>query len=149
MVKEITLKKCLGIVICLSISLAMTITPDFVFNTTDDAYAATGGRPKVKKRGPGGRQLFDKYCITCHKYMGQGGHSEGGWGKNLRKTPLPREMLFATIKHGRTALGMPAFSGDFSDDNLYTITDFILGELRCKEPPETSEEWKLGCEAHD
>jgi mono/diheme cytochrome c family protein len=126
-------------------ALAILTTADIAMDLSSDALAATGGRPKIKKMGPGGRQLFDRYCILCHKYMGQGGHSEGGWGKNLRKTMLPREALFATIKYGRTQLGMPAFEGDFTDANLYVITDFILGELRCKEPPETSIEWEIGC----
>jgi len=149
MLDRIVFKKLISLSISGLIAIAMTLTIDIAFDVAEETHAATGGRPKIKKRGPGGRQLFDKYCITCHKYMGQGGHSEGGWGKNLRKTPLPREVLFATIKYGRTALGMPAFEGDFSDQNLYTITDFILGELRCKDPAESSEEWKLGCEPND
>ncbi|MDA0831015.1 MAG: cytochrome c [Proteobacteria bacterium] len=143
MVKKTLLKRTMAEVIGSMVALSLLVTLDISFNVTNTAHAE---RPKIKKRGPGGRQLFDRYCITCHKYMGQGGHSEGGWGKNLRKTPLPREMLMATIKYGRTQLGMPAFEGNFSDANLYIMTDFILGELRCKEPPEESLEWKIGCQ---
>lgn len=145
MVKKTLFKRAITGLIGSFMTLSLMLTLDVTTEVTNTAQAE---RPKIKKRGPGGRQLFDRYCITCHKYMGQGGHSEGGWGKNLRKTPLPREMLMATIKYGRTALGMPAFEGDFSDDNLYVITDFILNELRCKEPLEDSLEWKIGCQEH-
>jgi mono/diheme cytochrome c family protein len=139
------IKRTMAGVIGSLIAMSLVLCIDISFDTIQTVEAA---RPKIKKRGPGGRQLFDRYCITCHKYMGQGGHSEGGWGKNLRKTLLPREMLMATIKYGRTQLGMPGFEGDFSDDNLYVMTDFILGELRCKEPREQSIEWKIGCQDH-
>ncbi len=139
------IKRTMAGVIGSLIAMSLVLCVDISFDTIQTVAAA---RPTIKKRGPGGRQLFARYCITCHHYMGQVGHREGGRRKNLSNTVLPREMLLSTINYGLPQTRMPGFEGDVSDDNLYVMTDFILGELRCKEPREQSIEWKIGCQDH-
>ncbi len=91
-----------------------------------------GGRPKIVVPRVSGRELFQK-CVLCHKYDGRGGHSEGGWGADLRQTPLTREQLIIIIKYGRQAKGMPPFQGIYDDEKIATLADFILEDLRLPE----------------
>lgn len=90
------------------------------------------GRPKIVVPRVSGRELFQK-CVLCHKYDGRGGHSEGGWGADLRQTSLTREQLMIIIKYGRQDRGMPPFQGIYDDDKIATLADFILDDLRLPE----------------
>ncbi|NIO38892.1 MAG: hypothetical protein GTO41_01050 [Burkholderiales bacterium] len=80
-----------------------------------------------------GRKIFSEYCVLCHKYDGRGGHSEGGWGADLRQTPLTREQLIVIIAYGRQAKGMPPFKDLLEEEKIETLADFILDDLRLPE----------------
>lgn len=91
------------------------------------------GRPKIKVPRIGGRPIFSEYCVLCHKYDGRGGHSEGGWGADLRQTSLTREQLIVTIAYGREPKGMPPFKDLLESEKIETLADFILNDLRLPE----------------
>lgn len=91
------------------------------------------GRPKIKVPRIGGRPIFSEYCVLCHKYDGRGGHSEGGWGADLRQTSLTREQLIVTIAYGRQPKGMPPFKDLLEPEKIETLADFILNDLRLPE----------------
>ena len=115
--------------IALAAATFSTVTP----TTTSVAHAEEDdGRPKIVVPRVGGRELFQK-CVLCHKYDGRGGHSEGGWGADLRQTSLTREQLMIIIKYGRQAKGMPPFQGIYDDEKIETLADFILDDLRLPE----------------
>lgn len=88
------------------------------------------GRPKIKVPRASGRKIFSEYCVLCHKYDGRGGHSEGGWGADLRQTSLTREQLVVTIAYGREPKGMPPFKDLLEPEKIETLADFILDDLR-------------------
>jgi len=67
-----------------------------------------------------GQLLFKNYCISCH---------------NNNKSPFTeRQWLFGgsrneiinSIKHGRVSFGMPSFKDGLSDDQIETLTDYII-----------------------
>lgn len=93
----------------------------FVFST---ASADDDDRPIVVPRG-GGKVTFTQYCTTCHMPDGRGGQNEGGYGADLRKTPLTVDQVVVTITHGRAGKGMPAFQGLIDDENIRLVAEFI------------------------
>ncbi len=93
----------------------------------------TEERPVIKVPRAGGRLAFEKYlCITCHMPDGRGGQNEGGYGADLRVTPLNEEQIVWTIKNGRTTKGMPAFKGQIDDETLQALAEFIKRDLALK-----------------
>lgn len=93
----------------------------------------TEERPVIKVPRAGGRLAFEKYlCITCHMPDGRGGQNEGGYGADLRVTPLTEEQIVYTIREGRTAKGMPAFKGQIDDETLQQLAEFIKRDLALK-----------------
>ena len=56
---------------------------------------------------------------------GRGGQNEGGYGADLRKTPLTVDQVVVTITHGRAGKGMPAFQGLIDDENIRLVAEFI------------------------
>ena len=88
------------------------------------AMAEEDDRPKNVPRG-GGKVAFTQFCTTCHMPDGRGGQNEGGYGADLRKTPLDVDMVVHTIANGRAGRGMPAFKGLIDEENIRLVAEFI------------------------
>jgi mono/diheme cytochrome c family protein len=100
---------------------------------TATAQVETGDRPEIKIPRGGGRAAFEKHlCITCHMPDGRGGQNEGGYGADLRVTPLTEDQIVWTIKEGRTAKGMPSFKGQIDDETIRMLAEFIKRDLALK-----------------
>lgn len=97
------------------------------------AQTETEDRPVIRVPRAGGRLAFEKYlCTTCHMADGRGGQNEGGYGADLRVTPLTEEQVAWTIREGRTARGMPSFKGQIDDETIEMLAQFIKNDLRLK-----------------
>jgi mono/diheme cytochrome c family protein len=88
------------------------------------AMAEDDDRPKNVPRG-GGKVAFTQFCTTCHMPDGRGGQNEGGYGADLRKTPLDVNMVVHVIANGRAGRGMPAFKGLIDEENIRLVAEFI------------------------
>ena len=88
------------------------------------AMAEEDDRPIKVPRG-GGKVTFTQYCTTCHMPDGRGGQNEGGYGADLRKTPLDVDMVVHTITNGRAGRGMPSFKGLIDEENIRLVAEFI------------------------
>ena len=88
------------------------------------AMAEDDDRPKSVPRG-GGKVAFTLFCTTCHMPDGRGGQNEGGYGADLRKTPLDVNMVVHVITNGRAGRGMPAFKGLIDEENIRLVAEFI------------------------
>jgi mono/diheme cytochrome c family protein len=88
------------------------------------AMAEDDDRPKNVPRG-GGKVAFTQFCTTCHMPDGRGGQNEGGYGADLRKTPLDVNMVVHVITNGRAGRGMPAFKGLIDEENIRLVAEFI------------------------
>jgi len=88
------------------------------------AMAEDDDRPIKVPRG-GGKITFTQYCTTCHMPDGRGGQNEGGYGADLRKTPLDVDMVVHTITNGRGGRGMPSFKGLIDEENIRLVAEFI------------------------
>ena len=91
------------------------------------AMAEDDDRPKSVPRG-GGKVAFTQFCTTCHMPDGRGGQNEGGYGADLRKTPLDVDMVVHVITNGRGGRGMPAFKGLIDEENIRLVAEFIKDE---------------------
>ena len=91
---------------------------------TPTAMAEDDDRPKSVPRG-GGKVAFTQFCTTCHMPDGRGGQNEGGYGADLRKTPLDVNMVVHVITNGRAGRGMPAFKGLIDEENIRLVAEFI------------------------
>lgn len=100
---------------------------------TATAQTETEERPVIKVPRAGGRLAFEKFlCTTCHMPDGRGGHNEGGYGADLRVTPLNEAQIIFTIVEGRTTRGMPAFKGQIDQETLEQLARYIKEDLRLK-----------------
>ena len=88
------------------------------------AMAEDDDRPKSVPRG-GGKVAFTQFCTTCHMPDGRGGKNEGGYGADLRKTPLDVNMVVHVITNGRAGRGMPSFKGLIDEENIRLVAEFI------------------------
>ena len=88
------------------------------------AMAEDDDRPKSVPRG-GGKVAFTQFCTTCHMPDGRGGQNEGGYGADLRKTPLDVNMVVHVITNGRAGRGMPSFKGLIDEENIRLVAEFI------------------------
>ena len=69
-----------------------------------------------------GKKLFDRNCAECH------GDGTGGSGPNLTDNEWlcggSDAQIFATVSNGRPG-GMPSWSSDLKDDEIWKIIAFI------------------------
>lgn len=102
---------------------------------TADTFAQTTQeeRPVIKVPRGGGRELFTKNCVLCHKYDGRGGPSEGGYGADLRVTKLTEEEVLQVITNGRLDKGMPPFKGILDEEMIETLARFVKNDLKLKD----------------
>ena len=84
-----------------------------------------------------GAKLYGTYCSRCHGVMDM---SETAWRVRLYppapqfpKEPTDMEEFqnFYVIKHGVRWTGMPAWGGELSDDQIWTLVTYLNG---MKEP---------------
>jgi len=67
-----------------------------------------------------GKLIFEKNCTRCHGYDG----TKGYWGaKNLRKSKLDDEKLYATIANGRWI--MPSWKRKLTPDQIHAVIAYI------------------------
>ena len=82
-----------------------------------------------------GRQLYVDNCSVCHGDRGQG----SAWaGANMARPPrnftaagpeLTRELMIATVTHGRPGTAMAGFAPRLSTDDIETVVDFVRTAL--------------------
>jgi cytochrome c5 len=66
-----------------------------------------------------GAELYDIACASCH-----GPDGKGLFGTALVNTGLSKGKIKSTITRGRLRSGMPAFEGQFTDDQLEALVKF-------------------------
>lgn len=69
-----------------------------------------------------GAELYDIACAGCHGFAG-----EGLFGTALTGSGLRENKIRSTILRGRERSGMPAFDGQFTDDQLEALVSFVAG----------------------
>ncbi len=78
-----------------------------------------------------GAKLYGKYCAKCHAAMDS---SETAWRVRLYppapqfpKAPTDMEEFenFYVIKHGVRWTGMPAWSGELNDEEIWTLVTYL------------------------
>jgi len=78
-----------------------------------------------------GVELYDIACAGCHGRQG-----EGLFGTALTGAGLARGKIRSAIVRGRVRSGMPAFEGQFTDEQLRTLVDYVYGlSTGATEPP--------------
>ena len=115
--------------ICLKLLFLVMIVFGLFFKPLE---GYTEERKKIVVPRATGKNYFLKYCGTCHKGDGRGGHTEGGGAKDLRVTLLDRDQVVYVINKGRPTLGMPAFEGIIQKERIVDIADFIKTKLAIK-----------------
>jgi mono/diheme cytochrome c family protein len=108
----------------LKVVAAAALSAWVLMAVTPSAMAEEDDRPKNVPRG-GGKVAFTQFCTTCHMPDGRGGQNEGGYGADLRKTPLDVNMVVHVITNGRAGRGMPAFKGLIDEENIRLVAEFI------------------------
>jgi cytochrome c551 len=77
-----------------------------------------GGEPVVN-----GRAVFTDSCGGCHTLSAAG--TSGASGPNLDGVGLDATAIEAIVSGGRG--GMPAFSGDLSEEEIAAVAEFVAG----------------------
>lgn len=78
-----------------------------------------------------GSELYEVACAACHGVKG-----EGLFGTALADTSLRDSKIRSTIERGRLRSGMPAFDGQFSDEQMDALVGYVAGLASGKiEPP--------------
>jgi mono/diheme cytochrome c family protein len=89
------------------------------------------GRPDDVPHMPGvlmapgvidGSELYDIACAGCHGFDG-----EGLFAMSLVERGISKPALNTFITYGIPLLGMPGFEGQFSDDQLDALIDYLAG----------------------
>jgi mono/diheme cytochrome c family protein len=90
---------------------------------------AAQGRPNEVPQIPGlliapgatdGMELYDIACAGCHGFQGEGLFAIG-----LEDTGIPKPAIRTFIQQGLVPLGMPSFEGQFTEEQLETLVDFV------------------------
>jgi mono/diheme cytochrome c family protein len=69
-----------------------------------------------------GVELYDLACQSCH-----GPSGEGSFGLALTSSGFPENKIRSAILRGRDRSGMPPFDGQFTDDQLDLIVEYVTG----------------------
>jgi mono/diheme cytochrome c family protein len=69
-----------------------------------------------------GSELYDIACAGCHGFDG-----EGLFAMSLVERGISKPALNTFITYGIPLLGMPGFEGQFSDDQLDALIDYLAG----------------------
>lgn len=90
---------------------------------------AARGRPDQLPELPGfliapgvsdGSELYDIACAGCHGFSG-----EGLFGIGLAQRNISRPAIRSFVVRGLPDLGMPAFEGQFTAEQLEALTQFV------------------------
>ena len=90
---------------------------------------AARGRPDEVPQLPGnliapgveaGIELYDVACAGCH-----GRNGEGLFGINLADRDISETAVRSFIRNGIPELGMPSFGGQFTPEQLETLSEFV------------------------
>ncbi len=91
-----------------------------------------------------GLELYDIACAACHGSVG-----EGLFGIAIIGSGLKENKISSTILRGRERSGMPAFEGQFTDDQLDALVQYVVGlSSGIIDPPPVSyplESAQFGC----
>ena len=71
-------------------------------------------------RNTNGGELDDVACAGCHGYRG-----EGLFAIHLAETGVSKPAIRSFILNGIPASGMPAFKGQFTDEQLEALVEFV------------------------
>lgn len=69
-----------------------------------------------------GVELYDTACAACHGESGQ-----GLFGTALVSTGLSENKVRSAILRGRERSGMPGFEGQFTDEQLDILVEYVAG----------------------
>lgn len=69
-----------------------------------------------------GLELYDIACAACH-----GSSGEGLFGIALTGSGLEEKKISSSILRGRERSGMPAFKGQFTDEQLEILVHYVVG----------------------
>ncbi len=69
-----------------------------------------------------GVELYDIACSDCH-----GASAEGLFGVALVSSGITENKIRTAITRGRERSGMPAFEGQFNEDQLATLVEYVAG----------------------
>lgn len=81
-----------------------------------------------------GLELYDIACAACHGRKG-----EGLFGATLTDSALRDSKIRSNVLRGRERSGMPAFEGQFTDEQLAALVAYVAGLAsgRILPPPDT------------
>lgn len=93
-------------------------------------WAAQGRPDKIPQMGDlliapsveDGVELYDIACAACHGLEG-----EGAFGVAHTLTILTEDKIRSSILDGRERSGMPSFAGQFTEDQLDTLVEYVTG----------------------
>jgi mono/diheme cytochrome c family protein len=100
---------------------------------------AARGRPDKVPTLPGlliaprvneGGELYDIACAGCH-----GTKAEGLFAIGLVKRQIPGPAVQSFIRRGIPLLGMPAFEGQFTEEQLDALVTYVTGLASGETPP--------------
>lgn len=101
---------------------------------------AARGRPDEVPELPGdviapgvedGQELYDIACAGCHGFRG-----EGLFGINLADRSISQAAVRSFVQDGIPELGMPSFEGQFTDEQLQALTQFVADMGAGQVPPD-------------
>lgn len=78
-----------------------------------------------------GQELYDVACAGCHGFQG-----EGLFGINLADRSISPSVVRSFVINGIPELGMPAFEGQFTDEQLQALTQFVTDMGEGQAPPD-------------
>ncbi|MBS1252493.1 MAG: Cytochrome c6 [Anaerolineales bacterium] len=81
-----------------------------------------------------GLELYDVACSACHGQKG-----EGLFGATLADTALRESKVRSNVLRGRERSGMPAFEGQFTEEQLDVLVNYVAGVAsgQIEPPPDT------------
>ncbi len=78
-----------------------------------------------------GQELYDIACAGCHGFQG-----EGLFGINLADRSISQAAVRSFVIDGIPELGMPSFEGQFTDEQLQALTQFVAEMGEGEVPPD-------------
>jgi cytochrome c oxidase cbb3-type subunit III len=88
------------------------------------SHPAIGNREAIAE----GEKLYNETCTSCHGKDGTGGElGPPVAAQNRRYLKRTDDEIFDTVKNGISGTQMPAYAGQFTDDQIWRITAYIRG----------------------
>lgn len=78
-----------------------------------------------------GQELYDIACAGCHGFRG-----EGLFGISLADRGISQGAVRSFVQQGIPELGMPSFEGQFTDEQLRALTQFVADMGAGQVPPD-------------